>query len=298
MDKQETTQNNKKPQKATNSKINPVAKKTAPPKPYEERLCRSQLRKLDAKCTQKTDTLCWTCCHCTGAPAPAFKSIDGRVNCPWASEHKPVPGWDAEEITLKVSPDQTVQSFTVHSCPYYKADLEGRVLDMSVKELAKLLGLPLTMVSTRKKLSIQLAIRYIRAMNQLTRDRMNNPALPDPKLWETRYTVRNIVTKRYRQLTLYNKEMLEKEGIKIKQDKDEMALCKSDLVDCDLFLKEYARILNNEEQTDKPKPKQKTGRKPKPKEPKVPKKRGRPPKHPRPDSGESGTQKSEQNQHP
>lgn len=295
MEKQKTTQNNKKPQKTTNSKINPVVKKTAPPNPYEERLCRSVLQRLDAKCTQKTDTLCWTCCHSTGAPAPVFESINGRVNCPWASEQKPVPGWDAEEITLKVSPDQTVQSFMVHDCPYYKADLEGRVLDMSIKELAKLLGLPLTMVSTRKKLSIQLAIKYIRAMNQLTIDRMNNPALPDPKLWETRYTVRNVVTKRYRQLTLYNKEMLEKEGIKTKQDKDEMALYNSELVDCDLFLKEYSRILNNEEQTDKPKPKQKTGRKPKPKESKVPKKRGRPPKNPRPDPEGLEPQQSEQN---
>lgn len=73
--------------------------------------------KNDKKQGCKSETLCWNC--------KRIRNAEG-CTCPWASEHKPVPGWTADVgITIDVpdleNPGEmiTTRSWAVKECPMY-----------------------------------------------------------------------------------------------------------------------------------------------------------------------------------
>lgn len=162
----------------------------------------------------KTETLCWTCSHCTCSPSPDFLPLsktlpDGRVTkqtvCPWAAELKPVPGWLATARTIKNSSDEDAKAsktsdktYTVHACPYYKQDLEARVNAMTDDELKHLLGLSYSFCSKHRKFTTRLAVSYIKEMRELAAAHKENPEAPYPQTKTERFTIRRAVVKRHK----------------------------------------------------------------------------------------------------
>lgn len=66
---------------------------------------KKELPKLSA-----TGTLCWHCEWATGK--------EGK--CPWARSLKPVPGWTAKKVTLKISKGVYTDSYIVKECPLFR----------------------------------------------------------------------------------------------------------------------------------------------------------------------------------
>lgn len=64
------------------------------------------------KVSRDRHTLCWTCQWAGGK--------EGK--CPWASEFKPVPGWNAEptKIYTRDAKGNYIDSFIVNECPLYE----------------------------------------------------------------------------------------------------------------------------------------------------------------------------------
>lgn len=123
------------------------------------------------------ETICWTCKFCTGAtlPNPNYKSNNNENKffiCPWVTRHKPVSGWSVTETKLKVTPKQTVDSYCVHECPYYIADLEAKITAMTPKEIAIRLEISSAFVEKHLKLSRQILYIYINQYNKEIKTRL------------------------------------------------------------------------------------------------------------------------------
>ena len=111
------------------------------------------------------ETICWTCKFCTGAtlPNPNYKNNNNENKffiCPWVTQYKPVLGWSATETKLKVAPKQTIDSYLVHECPYYVADLEAKIAAMTTKQIAARLEVSSAFVEKHLKLSRQILYIY------------------------------------------------------------------------------------------------------------------------------------------
>ena len=161
---------------------------------------------------QNTETLCWTCTHCTCSPSPDFLPLsktlpDGRVTkqtvCPWAAEFKPIPNWLATARVIKNPSDKNAQAskapektYIVHACPYYKPDLEARVGAMTNDELQRLLGLSYSFCNKHHKFTTRLAISYIKEMKKLAAAHKENPETPYPQTKAERFAIRRAVVKR------------------------------------------------------------------------------------------------------
>lgn len=57
-------------------------------------------------------TICWDC-------ANAVPNLDGTRGCRWSREGKPVDGWDAERVDLKVFHNRFIESYYVRECPEF-----------------------------------------------------------------------------------------------------------------------------------------------------------------------------------
>ena len=117
------------------------------------------------------ETICWTCKFCTRVtlPNPNYKNNNNENKffiCPWVTQYKPVPGWSATETKLKVAPKQTIDSYLVHECPYYVADLEAKIAAMTPKEIAAKLEVSSAFVEKHLKLSRQILYIYTNQYNK------------------------------------------------------------------------------------------------------------------------------------
>ena len=56
-------------------------------------------------------TLCWDCANATDPDA-----------CEWAGRAVPVPGWKADQTTLRITKDEEIISYRVSMCPKFKRD--------------------------------------------------------------------------------------------------------------------------------------------------------------------------------
>lgn len=117
------------------------------------------------------ETICWTCKFCTGVtlPNPNHKDNNDKNKffiCPWVTQYQPVPGWTATATKLKVDPKQTVDSYCVHECPYYVADLEAKIAAMTPKEIAIRLEISSAFVEKHLKLSRQILYIYTNQYNK------------------------------------------------------------------------------------------------------------------------------------
>lgn len=237
---------------------------------------------------KQPETLCWTCTHCTGAPSSDFLPLsktlpDGRVAkqtvCPWAAEFKPIPNWlatarvikntslnksstDTKMTTLNHSyphtqePETLDKTYTVHTCPYYKPDLEARVSAMTDDELKRLLGLPYSFCYEHRKLVTQLAILYIKEMEKLAAAHKENPEAPYPQTKSERFAIRRAVVKRHKYYLECDLETLLEDTEQDTTTSDstnddildksllarETRITKGDIVLCDKALKAMKRI--------------------------------------------------------
>lgn len=114
------------------------------------------------------ETICWTCKFCTGAtlPNPNPKDKNKFFLCPWVTQYKPVPGWSATETKLKVAPKKTIDSYLVHECPYYIADLKAKIAAMTTKQIAARLEISSAFVEKHLKLSHQILYIYTNQYNK------------------------------------------------------------------------------------------------------------------------------------
>lgn len=117
------------------------------------------------------ETICWTCKFCTGTtlPNPNYKNNNNENKfflCPWVTQYKPVPGWSAAETKLKVAPKQTIDSYLVHECPYYIADLKAKIAAMTTKQIAARLEVSSVFVEKHLKLSRQILYIYTNQYNK------------------------------------------------------------------------------------------------------------------------------------
>lgn len=55
------------------------------------------------------EQLCWTCANATGF-------------CEWSRKGKPVPGWDAEGLIVKLPDHRVMLSYDIMHCPKYRYD--------------------------------------------------------------------------------------------------------------------------------------------------------------------------------
>ena len=56
-------------------------------------------------------SLCWDCAYATDPDA-----------CEWSGNAEPVPGWKAEQTTLRITKDDEIISYHVSMCPKFKRD--------------------------------------------------------------------------------------------------------------------------------------------------------------------------------
>ena len=119
------------------------------------------------------DQPCWTCQFATGCTKPHKKSPNdnGLYTCPWATQHKPVPGWTAKSTQLKVSPTIITPSYDIMECPYYTPDLSGIIEAMPLSKVAKLLRLTENFVKRRITASRYVLYQYAKAFDKLKEEK-------------------------------------------------------------------------------------------------------------------------------
>lgn len=61
------------------------------------------------KIRERTSTICWMCVNATG-------------RCSWSEDLIPVEGWIAEPTKIKITDNQTLDSFKVLACPLFVQD--------------------------------------------------------------------------------------------------------------------------------------------------------------------------------
>lgn len=118
------------------------------------------------------ETLCWTCKYCTGAtlPHPKSTSPNGLYRCPWVTEQQPVPGWTATPQKLKIKPDETIDSYCIHECPYYLPDLEAQINALPIQEIARRLEISTTFVADHKKICKQILYTYTKEYERCVKE--------------------------------------------------------------------------------------------------------------------------------
>lgn len=96
------------------------------------------------------ETLCWKCKYATGKKIPEPATLTSKktgatktcYSCPWASSFLPVPGWEAEKVTIKNRYGNEVveiKSYQINSCPLFEDD---GLKEDTIEDVIEALNLP------------------------------------------------------------------------------------------------------------------------------------------------------------
>ena len=82
---------------------------------------------MGSGCFRTKPTICWNCANACGG-------------CCWSKSFKPVDGWTATPTKVYQVKDSYIDSYVVYKCPQFKKQRSCVVSEMSVYEIAELIG--------------------------------------------------------------------------------------------------------------------------------------------------------------